>query len=282
MNLYINCVDNDISFNKKNYLMRAAKRMNYNFVIDYNLIQAKPNLDYVLNIEPYDQFVKGELWTGLWNIDLLLDKDWKLSDWAVADTVFTAIGHYPRSTEGFKDKMKILFQACDPILHRRMPEVKQEYDFVLCGTQGLDIYTERRRLIAIMADKFTYKDYGMGYVPEKYVLNYNTAKVQWIRSMGKKPEEGELAQRFFECMAIGPVLTNETLDLPHTGFVESYDYLSYKSDDEMIKKMQLLLDNPKMAAALAANARHKSLLYHTYENRLITILQTIEHDKKNT
>ena len=53
MILYLSCQDNPITFNKKNYLLRAAKRLGLYLIKDYD---GSSNPEYILNIEPYEQF----------------------------------------------------------------------------------------------------------------------------------------------------------------------------------------------------------------------------------
>ena len=131
MKLFINCDDNPITYNKKNYLLRAAERLGLEYIVDIkNRVDDEPT-DYILNIEPCS-FIKGNKWTGIWNIDLLINTPVSLqSDWAAADTVFIAISTYPREFDGFKDKVQLLFQACDPELHKPIPDMQKHSDFLL-------------------------------------------------------------------------------------------------------------------------------------------------------
>lgn len=272
MNLFLNCEDNPITFNKKNYLLRAAERLGIEYVYDLK-DRVDMSSDYILNIEPFS-FKKGYKWTGIWEIDLLCDRpQTSASDWAVADVIYTAVTTIPTRLEGFAQKTKLLFQACDPDLHQRRGE--PDTDFVISGSMDSPGHTERIRVTDIMKKEFEYLDFGNNRVPQDYVEGLSHARVQFIRSMGSNIASGELAQRFFECLALGPVLTNFVPDLVHTGLVEGQDYYSYKSDNEMIAKMKKLLADPKKAQAMAENGRSKALLYHTYEHRLMTILEDI-------
>lgn len=281
MKLYINCLDNDTTYNKKNYLLLAAKRLGIDYVVDYN---GGENLEYVLNIEPYETFVTGSKWTGIWAIDALLNQDKLHNDWIYATDVFIAITTKRYPIEGNRH---LLFQACDPELHKRFYDPKlsksenePKYDFILCGTTGLNIYEERERCIAVLkAAGFTYMDFGKNHKQEEYVKHISKARVQFIRSM-QVGEEGEIAQRFFECLAIGPVLTNYVEDLDRTGLKEGRDYLAYRSTPEMIEKMHYLIDNPEKAEEIARNGREQALLNHSYEHRLVSILNLIKENGK--
>ena len=54
MKLYLNAYNNDITWNKKNYLLHAAKKMGMEDVI---VPYTGGSVDYVLNIEPFFNFI---------------------------------------------------------------------------------------------------------------------------------------------------------------------------------------------------------------------------------
>jgi len=272
MKLWVNFDSNpDGSFTKGDYLIRAANRMGL------NVKKWKPNteVENVLNIEPYTNYIYGSKWSGLWEIDVLCDRpQMSETDWAISNTVYTAVSIVPKRMSKIK-KPKLLLQAIDKDIHKRYQNIPQEYDFVLCGTNGMDIYKERERLISLIKKEFTYKDYGKGHTQDQFIKNLNTAKVQWIRSMNTQIADGELAQRFFECLSIGPVLTNWVPDLGETKLIEGEDYLSYKDDKELLNKFYTLLEDKKLRNKIAESGRKKGLRYHTFENRLQTIFKDI-------
>jgi hypothetical protein len=176
------------------------------------------------------------------------------------------------------DKAKLLFQACDPVLHKRVGV--PEYDYVVCGLMGGAYNGERERLHRILAEKFKSFDGANGHRPEQYVKTLSKGRVQWVRTANTEGNFEMAAQRFFESLAIGPVLTNWTDDLPLTGLVENEDYMAYRNDQECIEKMELLLNDEELRNKIATNGRNKALLLHTYEHRLISILNVCrEYDK---
>lgn len=277
MKLYLNSTkaDSQKTWNKTDYLLAAAKRLEIDYILPY-----KPgiNSENVLNIEPYSNFIKGSKWTGVWEIDLLLDRaQMSTGDWTAADDVFIAVGTIPKRMFIFKDKVTLLFQACDPFLHKRIPSISQDWDFVFSGSVDLKFYKERKSAMSLLRKNgFTFADFPKDKAPEEYVRNINKAKVQFIRSMKTPIGDGELAQRFFECLAIGPVLTNYVEDLKLTGLVEGVDYLSYKDDKEMLLKMHKLIDNEDYRQEVAQSGRNKALLMHSYEHRLMSIINFIK------
>lgn len=276
MKLFLNCTNNLITLNKKDYLLRAAKRLGFDWVIDYEKRLPDDKIEYVLNIEPYIPFIKGERWTGIWEIDLIFNRDQlSMTDWNMANTVFIANEVFPQKTLPNRHLTQVLFQACDPVLHRPI-ECEKEFDFIFSGSAG-ENYSERERTIGLLKKYFTFWDYGKNRSPEEYVRILNLARVQFIRTCNTPTDDGHLAQRFFECLAIGPVLTNYHEDLALTGLVEGKDYLCYRNDKEMLAKMDMLIKHSDLAKEIATNGRRKALLYHTYDNRLISIINNIKY-----
>ena len=265
MILYLNANDRDVTWNKKQYLLEAAKRIG----LPVEPLKAGVEAEYVLNIEPFD-FVKGSKWTGIWEIDLLADRSETGKHWGEADVTFVAGSIYAGRIQG---NPRLLFQACEPTFY--YPEIKKEYDFVITGSMHEPQYHKRIEAVEELKKHFTYFDFGKDKPPQEYTKHISTARVQFIRSMATPLGDGEIAQRFFECLAIGPVLTNDAEDLKHTGLVEGEDYFSYKDHFEMLNKFKYLLDHPEFALKMARNGRNKALAYHTYEARLVTIFQYI-------
>ena len=260
--LYLNAEDNPITWNKKNYLMAAAKRLGYEVKDAKNI----SNPECVLNIQPFN-FLPGTHWTGIWHIDVCLNSDIPSVYYYLANDVFVASNQMRKPDV----KAKVLFQACDPVLHKRA-DVPQEYDYVVCGLMGGAYNGERERLHRILAEKFKVLDAGNGKRPEEYVKNLSRGKVQWVRTANTEGNFEMAAQRFFECLALGPVLTNWTKDLPLTGLIEDVDYMAYRTDEEMVTKMYTLTRDPVLRDKIASNGRTKALLYHSYDQRLMSIL----------
>lgn len=279
ISLYLNAGDNQVTYNKKHYLLRAAKRLGLeDYVLDY-----KPEygvVEHLLNIEPFVHFKLGSRWTGVWEIDTMLDRmEMNMDTWVRCDTVFVAHSCVPERMNAFQGEKVILFQACDPELHRRLRDVTPEYDFVFAGSVGLPVYAERERTMDVLRNAgFTFLGHGKGFTPQEYVRRMNQGRVMFIRSGAKEPFTTQVEQRFFECLAIGPVLKDYHPDLETLGLVEGQDFYWYKNDEEMISKMKYLTANLDFARNMSENGRKKAIMYHTYEHRLMSIFNYIhEH-----
>jgi hypothetical protein len=273
MILYLNSDKGEFSLNKKDYLLRAAQRLGIDYVKDMRL--AEGEIEYLLNIQPCD-LKTGSKWTGLWHIDVQLNNS-LIHSYNNFDTVFIA------STAGIiPPTQTLLFQAMDPLLHRRIPEVDQEYDFSICGTNSGDGgYTERTRIYELLKTKYTCNNGGGKLPPEEYVRQYNRGRVQVVQSFVTQGVEGYktmCAQRFFECLGIGPVLCCYSDDLKYLGLTNEKDYFVYHNDKELFNYMDKLLKNKELRWETFVKGRAKALKLHTYENRLVTILNII-HDK---
>ena len=273
MTLYLNCQPDKtlISWTKKDYLLASAKRLGID-VLDIK-DHAGPH-DYILNIQPCE-ILKGVKWTGLWHIDVSLDSDFP-DYYKDVDTVFVS------SSVGVRPYKKeiVMFQACDPTLYT--PK-EQTNDFVFCGSLSpATIYEERGRVYALLEKKYDCVTVGKGLTPKIYTDTIATSRVQIVQpGYTKKSKYGMCAQRFFECLAIGPVLCAYTPDLELLGLVEGRDYFSYKNDKELFKKADRLLKSKNLRDRMARNGRQMALHLHSYDHRLVSILNIINDIKKN-
>ena len=287
MILWLNCDDNLITYTKKNYLLLAAKRLGYtseNKDSPYTILDLKKRIDepleYVLNIDPFSKFVTGTKWTGIWEIDNILDRnELSASNWVCSDTVFIANSPLPAKMLPHKHLAEILFQACDPIIHRLYKNIIPEFDFVFSGSSGNEFHEKRSYYLNLLRSKFSFADYGKDHAPKDYAKLLNSGRIQFVQSgTTSVAPDGYIAQRFFECLAIGPVLTNFHPDLGLLGLVENEDYMVFHNEIELIIKMHLLLEDNALRNKIQANGRKKALLLHTYDLRLISILSKIrEH-----
>jgi spore maturation protein CgeB len=129
---------------------------------------------------------------------------------------------------------------------------------------------------------FTFMSYGKNHPLKKYVEFMNNGRIQFIRSAGKEGiAKSQVEQRFFECLAMGPVLKDYYPDLEKLGLIEGEDFFWYKDDKEMLEKMYYLINNPEFASTMADKGREKALMYHSYSHRLISIINSInEYENK--
>lgn len=275
MRLYLNCESNHVTDTKKEYLLRAAERLRLDVAPWTPQIGA--DAEYILNIEPY-LFKKGSKWTGIWEIDVLLDRQQMGPDWPQADRVFLAVSTLPERLKKDQDKCRVMFQACDPQIHKRQPNIKVEYDVTFAGAMHDPVYAERRRIYDLLKTFCNFKSFDNEKPIHEYVKYMSAAEVQFIRSMKTPIGEGELAQRFFESLAIGPVLTNYCDDLKQINLEHEVDYFYYRDDKDMIEKLSYLIHHPDFANKMAINGRRKALAYHTYEARLIQVFNQIQED----
>jgi len=272
MNLYLKSEKDQtlVSWTKKDYLLAAAKRLGIDCVKDVN-DDPGPH-DYILNIQP-GEIGHGVKWTGLWHIDVSLASDFP-DYYKDVDTVFVA------SSVGVRPDPRqiVMFQACDPTFYK---PAKKTHDLIFCGSLSpATIYEERGRVYALLKEKYDCVTVGKGLTPDLYINTISKSRVQLVQpGYTKVSKYGMCAQRFFECLSIGPVLCAYTPDLELLGLVEGRDYLCYRNDKELIENMDKLLKSKKLRDRIAKNGRQQALNLHTYEHRLISILNHLNDHK---
>jgi len=290
--LYINSDKQDV-LNKGEYLVSTARQLGMNNIRWISELRQSPNPpEYVLNIQPYSKnFRVGTKWTGVWEIDCLINRERMQWYWRIADTIFLA-----NRIDWLKEvpkKVRYLMQACDPSLYTF--DIKQKYDLVQIGTMSdeayfkdfgysslelekvplekYDIYKTRRDIFEKLKEKYNVYTYdNKGRLPVKeYLEILSRGKIQFIRSMDVMGE-GEIAQRFFESLPLGPVLTNYAQDLDWLNLTPDGDYCVYHDEKEMFQKIDELLGDDALRSDIAMHGREKALHEHTYSVRLLEIL----------
>jgi len=101
------------------------------------------------------------------------------------------------------------------------------------------------------------------------------AKIQFIQSM-RVAGENEIAQRFWESLPIGPVLTSYSPTLAQIDLVEGRDYLVFVNDGDLEGKVQQLLREPYYRDQLWNNGRRAAFERHTYNHRLDQLLNLLK------
>lgn len=289
--LYLNSGKQDV-LTKRDYLLSAANDMGLTNVRPIEDLAMAPNPpEYVLNIQPYAKIYRpGTKWSGVWEIDCLINREQMQWWWEQADTVFMA--NRVDWLEKVPKKVRYLMQACLPELYNF--EVHQKYDFVQIGTMTdpayykdynlpcsikkeqiakFDIYKTRCDIFEKLKEKYNVLVYDEpGRLPVKeYLELLSRGKIQFIRSMDVMGE-GEIAQRFFESLPMGPVLTNYAQDLDWLNLIPNGDYCVYHDEEEMFQKIDELLNDDALRNDIAMHGREKAYKEHTYQIRLTEIL----------
>lgn len=295
--LYLNAGKQDV-LTKRDYLLSATQSLNIKNVLPIESCATSPTPpEYVLNIQPYAHCYRpGTKWTGVYEVDCLINRDQMRWWWEQAHTIFLA--NRFDWLEVKPKKVRYLMQACLPELYDF--EIHQKYDMVQIGTMcdlayfkdyghkdeskiktiqdKYDIYKTRREVwdkLKARYNVFVYDKPGRLKVKE-YLEILSRGKIQFIQSMDVMGE-GEIAQRFFESLPIGPVLTNYAQDLDHLNLQPDGDYCVYKNEEEMFKKIDQLLADNALRNDIAMHGKQKALSEHTYQVRLMEILDIIHN-----
>jgi glycosyltransferase involved in cell wall biosynthesis len=156
--------------------------------------------------------------------------------------------------------------AYDPTVHYSEEEEKI-YDVCLIGLH----YNSRSAVMDLLKRKRYKVKYEIGPIFDEYRQAYNQSKVafSWSSML-------DMPARVWEAFALGvPLVTNRIPDLA-TYFVEGEHYLGFdtiSSTNGAIEMIEFLLNNPEHAQIMA-NAAHRKVKPHTWDNRINQILIT--------
>lgn len=184
------------------------------------------------------------------------------------DEIFRQAGH-PRPI--------VLPHAVDKILFQ---EVSGEriYEVGWVGRLDYPVYTRRRRIIPLLAERFRMNEWQRWYSQEEMAEIYKSSKV--VVNVSRDDYLQESNMRTFEAMAAGALLiTGIPTDLTQLGFQEGKHFVGYRDEKEIIDLVSYYLANDRERRQIAQAGREKVLQEHTYDKRVETILRTLEKDR---
>ena len=157
--------------------------------------------------------------------------------------------------------------ATDPEVFKPMPQITKKYDIGFVGYMN----PKRERIINIIKENhLNFKHYDS-------VWELNAARaINECRIGLNIPVETDVCNmRTFETMSCGIPLLIEKNDNGLSDLFESDMYMTYLNEDNLIDKVLYLLSKPDLVESMSKKAREHVLKFHTYRNRINTILGTM-------
>jgi len=159
--------------------------------------------------------------------------------------------------------------ACDPEVHKKF-ELPKIYDIVFVGNTNIDIYSERVRLLKLIAEKFNLKVFNNVYGADLAKI-YSQAKIVFNKSA-----DGEINMRIFEAMSCGSLLITDHIKR-ETGieylFQDKQHLVFYDNEKDLLEKIDYYLKHDKEREKIALCGHMEVIQKHTYEHRAKTMLK---------
>jgi O-antigen biosynthesis protein len=160
--------------------------------------------------------------------------------------------------------------AADPDIHKRIlcPLI---YDIGFVGRDAQK--ADRGRQLRLLRKEFPSSFIGQADFTKMGQI-YSSSKIGFNSSIAH-----DINMRIFEIMACGcMLLTNR---IAHNGFEELFedgvDYVSYRTDSELISKARYYLEHEDIRLNIAQAGRKKVIEKHTYFHRLQTIFNYLAY-----
>ena len=225
-----------------------------------------PCADIYINIEPCQQVIR---YPGrpscFWEIDNHIHMGQDYDKYSLVDHVFITQKFFSPFYEDKKTSWLPL--ACDPKKHRLYEDEKIEYDV---GFLGNDTYPRRRDLLEKIGKK--YKLLRSTAQPgEEYSRMLSKCKILFNCSM-----DNDMNMRFFEAISVGRMLLSDKVLGQDEMFMDGKEYVSYTDWPDLEEKLDLFLKNDTKREKIASAGAKKAHAFHTYQDRLQTILEVMQ------
>ncbi|OGR02813.1 MAG: hypothetical protein A2284_17935 [Deltaproteobacteria bacterium RIFOXYA12_FULL_61_11] len=151
--------------------------------------------------------------------------------------------------------------ACDPSIHRPLPEVVHEFDWCFVGSTEFAL---RRELLTRLMARFPRHFVGRAY-GEDLVSIFNRSRLILNISVGK-----DVNMRCFEAQACGGLLLTNRVD---NGEDQLFSHLvTYATAEELEEVFSYFLGHDAERTALAARQCEETRRRHSYQQRMSELL----------
>lgn len=172
----------------------------------------------------------------------------------------------------------MLAHAADATLFQELRDDERIYEVGWVGRLDSCLYARRRRVLALLAERFRMNDWLRRHSQEEMADVYRHSKIVVNVSVESYPQENNL--RLFEAMSAGALLmTVVPTELTQLGFQEGEHFVGYRNAKEIVDLVSYYLTHEQERSNIAKAGREKVLLEHTYDQRVKNLLSIIEKDK---
>lgn len=259
MRIKTNCaIESGIGCSSAWYLTKAFKELGHELVTGYEA-------DLVVEIDgmPHVGRLDGAKYF-FWDTDSFIH-DPLPNAARTYDKMFIAgapedLGKYPPGTV-------FLPHAHDPEFHKPH-NVEKEFDVVMIGSMT-NIYTERMSWVNKLRERFTVLEETKN-PGHDYAKALSMGKLIFNRSLG----EQNIPMRFFEGMAIGCLVHNDTGNLDNLALPFKH-YIPYTTTENLMARVEYFLGHDDEREAIAKAANKHALNNHTYKHRAEEMLSYV-------
>jgi hypothetical protein len=166
--------------------------------------------------------------------------------------------------------------AADPELFS-VRQGQRTFEVGWVGRTDGNLYKDRRAVLSDLSRNFRMNDFTRFHSPEELAEVFSRSKIIFNVARDDYPQDANM--RVFEVMASGALLiTRRPSELSLFGFEEGIHFIGYNRLDEVVGLARRYLNDEVTRSRIAQNAREKVLREHTYDNRVRTLLRTVESD----
>jgi hypothetical protein len=157
-----------------------------------------------------------------------------------------------------------------------LPEIDREFDFGWAGQIAGPIYKKRAAWLPKLASRFRTNDWSESHNIEGVAAIYRRSRI--VVNIGRDDFPQDANLRVFEALASGALLlTPLPNELTSLGFVPGVHFVGFQDEAELHRLVQHYLDDENARLRIAQAGRAETLQNHTYDNRVDTLLQHLQH-----
>lgn len=154
------------------------------------------------------------------------------------------------------------------------PKLERTIDVGAVGRIDSELYTTRRRVLAMLDIQFRMNDWRRLYPPKEMGKIFRSSKI--VINVPREDYLQEANMRVFEVMGSGALLlTRLPSELSDMGFQEGVHFIGYRNEEDLAPLVRNFLSNDTARLEIAQRAHDLVWRYHTYDIRAATLLKLL-------
>lgn len=209
--------------------------------------------------------------TAWWAIDNHLHArpgGWHLRLAREFDSVFVAQRDYLSAFTGVGARAAWLPLGCAPAVHRRVPDLEEDYEVLFVGNVR-SFHRRRRRLLDRLAKTFQVTEL-QGVFREDMARAYSRAKVVFNCSLA-----GDMNMRVFEGLCSGSLLVTDRVLNGQEDLFASGEHLLTYDDEDLVEVVAAALADDARRREIGARGAELVTRHHTYTHRMEALLRAV-------
>lgn len=291
MNIHIHIICNkkELARERLNFY-KSSKSILGNKNVSYGYKKRNYKNKKIINVwfDPPSQNIPNYIYYSKYTIYIGIDSYKSFLYRVILSNIFSKTYFMHPTKKGFKERVfaKDLSIISHGVTKEDLKKIsikkewnKRKFDIAFIGGVKGKNYSYRKKILENIGIRYKINKWWKYYETEQVIDLYSNAKI--VLNLPRYDYSFDANTRCFEGMAAGSLLiTPKKSELIYYGFIPGKDYIEYLNEEDLIRKIELVIKYPQKYRDIALRGHLKTKRFHNYENIISLILNDFKNYKE--